>query len=253
MAVKTIYISKVGRDYKLSPHFSAWEMQCKDGTDKVLYSEELFGKLEELREYLGGDANDIHIDIISGYRTASHNAKPSVGGAKNSQHLYGTACDIRVRKGDKPFDAKLICCLCQTLGFKGVALINGTNVHVDMRASGTYRGDERKNYGNNIKNNNFYDEFGITRAQVEALRYVAPVEEPVEEEEEMTQEKFNQMMMNWLAEQAAKEPNEWSAEARKWAEENGIIKGTGAGMSYLAACTREQMVEFLYRMYKLGR
>ena len=69
----------------------------------------------------------------------------------------------------------------------------------------------------------------------------------------MTQEKFNQMMNVWLAEQAAKEPAEWSAEARKWAEENGIIKGTGAGMSYLASCTREQMVEFLYRMYKLGR
>ena len=113
MANKTLYVSKVGRDYKISPHFALWEMQCKDGTDKVLYSTELFEKLEELGAFLGWEARDIHIDIISGYRTASHNAKPSVGGAKNSQHLYGTACDIRVRKGDKPFDAKLICCLCR--------------------------------------------------------------------------------------------------------------------------------------------
>lgn len=86
---------------------------------------------------------------------------------------------------------------------------------------------------------------------------VAPAqpEEPgkVEEEEIMTQEKFNQMMNVWLSEKAEKEPSAWSEEARRWAEENGIIVGTGAGMSYLAACTREQMVEFLYRMYKLGR
>lgn len=252
MSVITAYLSKLGRDYKISPHFSLWEMQCKDGADKVLYSTALFEKLEELGAFLGWEAQDIHIDLISGYRTASHNAKPSVGGAKYSQHLYGTAADIRVRKGKSDFfDAKLICCICQDLGFAGVAIINNTNVHVDMRASGTYRGDERKNYGNNIKNNNFYDEFGITRAQVEALRYVAPEEDPIEEEEEiMTQEKFDQMMNNWIARQAAKEPSAWSAEAREWAEGNGIIVGTGAGFSYESYCTREQMVQFLYRLFQ---
>ncbi len=251
MSVKTVYVSKLGRDYKISPHFSLWEMQCKDGADKVLYSTELFEKLEELGAFLGWEAQDIHIDLISGYRTASHNAKPSVGGAKYSQHLYGTAADIRVRKGKKDFyDAKLICCLCQYLGFKGVALINSTNVHVDMRPSGIYRGDERKGYKNNT-GGDLFKYFGITKAQVEALRYVAPEKEPIEEEETMTQEKFNQMMNVWLAEKAEKEPSAWSAEARKWAEENGIIVGTGAGFSYESHCTREQMVQFLYRLFQL--
>lgn len=46
--------------------------------------------LEVLRESLGGKA----IGINSGYRSESHNK--SVGGATNSQHMYGTASDIRV-------------------------------------------------------------------------------------------------------------------------------------------------------------
>mgnify|MGYP002508364552 CR=1 FL=1 len=73
---------------------------------------------------------------------------------------------------------------------------------------------------------------------------------PEEEEEEMTQEQFNLMMNKWIAEQAAKEPGEWSKDAREWAEKEGIILGTGAGNSYQAPCTREQMIEFLYRLAK---
>ena len=127
-------------------------------------------------------------------------------------------------------------------------MINNTNVHVDMRPSGIYRGDERKGYKNT--GGDLFEYFGITQAQVDALRYVAPQEDPIEEEEEMTQEKFNQMMNVWLAEKAEKEPSAWSAEARKWAEDNGIIVGTGAGFSYESYCTREQMVQFLYRLFQ---
>lgn len=52
-------------------------------------------KLEELRYRLGGKP----IIINSGYRTPEHNRK--VGGAANSQHLYGRAADIVV-KGVSP-------------------------------------------------------------------------------------------------------------------------------------------------------
>lgn len=248
MAVKTVYVSKLGRDYKISPHFTLGEFQSKDGADKVLYSTELLALLEETREYLGGDAAKVTVTLNSAYRTAAHNKK--VGGATNSTHTKGYAVDAVFRRGGKVIPADLMCCLCQTLGFNGVAYISSSALHLDEYGR-IYRGDERKGYGGNV-GGDFYKYFGYSKDDMEALRYVAPEEDPIEEEEEiMTQEKFDQMMNNWIARQAAKEPSAWSAEARKWAEENGIIVGTGAGFSYESSCTREQMVQFLYRFFQL--
>ena len=243
MAIKTYYVSKLGRDYKISPHFKLREFQSRDGADKVLISDELLAKLEELRAYGG-----FVITINSGYRSAAHNKK--VGGASNSSHTRGLAADIKVKKDGSYVSAELICCLCQTLGFDGVAYINANSVHLDM-AGRTYRGDEREGYGNNV-GNDFYEYFGITKAQIEALRVRQDSEKPPKKEEakEMTQEQFNLMMNKWIAEQAAKEPGEWSKESRAWAEANGIVKGTGAGNSYGAPATREQVVEFIYRYAK---
>lgn len=264
MAVRTYSLKKQGRNYKVSAHFSLGEFASRDGADKVLVSDELLAKLEELRAYLGGDGVAT-VGINSGYRTVSYNR--SINGASGSRHTKGDAADVVCKQKGKRVSGKLICALCQTLGFKGVALNKGSgySVHLDMRPSGTYRGDERKGYSNNV-GGDFYKYFGITKAQVEALRYVPPkeekpvakpVEKPVEkpaekvEEKKMTQNEFNQMMNQWMAERAAKEPDEWSAEARKWAEENGIIVGTGAGYSYESYCTREQMVMFLYRLAEM--
>lgn len=243
MPVRTAYLSKLGRDYKISPHINLGEFASKDGADKVLYSTELLALLETLR----GEVFTVQLN--SAYRTAAHNR--AVGGASSSQHIYGTAADIQLKYKGEPLDARYVCCRCQSLGFAGVAYISSTSVHVDARPSGTYRGDERKNYRDNV-NNDFYTYFGLTKAEVDAyFAQFEPKEESIEEEETMTQNEFDQMMMNWLAEQAAKEPSAWSAEARKWAEENGIIVGTGAGFSYESSCTREQMVQFLYRLFLL--
>lgn len=250
MAVKTYYISKLGRDYKISPHFKLREFQSKDGADKVLISDELLAKLEELRAYLGGDGVAT-VGINSGFRTEAYNR--SIGGASGSRHTKGDAADVVCKQNGKRISGKLICALCQTLGFKGVALNKGSgySVHLDMRPSGTYRGDERDGYGNNV-GGDFYEYFGITKAQIEALRVRQEAEKPPKKEEakEMTQEQFNLMMEKWIAQQAAKEPGEWSKDAREWAEKEGIILGTGAGNSYQAPCTREQMIEFLYRLAK---
>ncbi|MGM9568003.1 MAG: D-Ala-D-Ala carboxypeptidase family metallohydrolase [Clostridia bacterium] len=231
------YISKVGRDHWISPHFTLAEMACKDGSDKVLYSTELMDKLEKLRAYGG-----FTVHINSGYRTPSYNKK--IGGASKSQHTLGTAADIIVKKDGQPVDARLICCLCQDLGFKGIARISWQAVHVDMRSSGSYRGDEYYGYGNNV-NGDFYRYFGMKKSMVEALK------DKKQEEEEVTQQQFNDMMNVWISQQAAKEPDEWSKEDREWAEANGIIKGTGAGYSYRSCCTREQMVAFLHRLYEM--
>lgn len=174
-----------GRDYKISPHFTLKEMACKDGSDIVFYSTELMAGLEALRAYVGGS-----VTITSGYRTAAYNRK--IGGASSSQHIKGTAADIIVKKNGDVIPAKLICCLCQSLGFSGIGFISNTAVHVDMRESGSYRGDERKGYGGNV-GGDFYRYFGVSKEQVEALRDV-PVTEPKQtsqEEEEMIYKTIN--------------------------------------------------------------
>ena len=73
---------------------------------------------------------------------------------------------------------------------------------------------------------------------------------PVEEEEEMTQEKFNEMMDNYLIELAKKEASPWSAEARAWCEANGIIKGDERGNKmYKKFLTREEIATLIYRLH----
>ncbi len=47
-------------------------------------------------------------------------------------------------------------------------------------------------------------------------------------------------------------PSEWSGEAVVWAEENGILYGDESGNYKLRdTCTREQLLVFLHRLYKL--
>lgn len=73
-----------------------------------------------------------------------------------------------------------------------------------------------------------------------------------EEEDIVTQEQFNAMMDTWLAQKATAAPSDSSAEARAWAEGNGILTGYSDGTKrYKAYCTREQMVILLNRLWKL--
>ena len=70
-----------------------------------------------------------------------------------------------------------------------------------------------------------------------------------EEEEDMTQDKFNEMMDSWLKEQAKKEPSSWSAKDRKWAESNGFINGDENGNKmYKKPITREEFVAVIHRI-----
>lgn len=65
----------------------------------------------------------------------------------------------------------------------------------------------------------------------------------------MTQERFNELMTNYLTELAEKDPNTWSADARTWAESNGYIKGDEKGRKmYKKFMTREEMIQVLYRI-----
>lgn len=77
----------------LSKHFKRKEFACKDGCGLGLndgdVNPELVEVLEDVREHFGKP-----VVINSGLRCETHNKR--VGGAPKSQHLLGTAADIRI-------------------------------------------------------------------------------------------------------------------------------------------------------------
>ena len=104
-------------------HFKVKEFACKH-CGEIKIDINLLVKLEELRRAIGNRP----IIINSGYRCPTHNK--NVGGAKNSQHLYGKAADIRVpnmspRTLEKFADT--------VFANGGVGMGGATIVHVDTR------------------------------------------------------------------------------------------------------------------------
>lgn len=89
---------------KISKNFSLEEFKCKDGSDipntALLNIVELARNLEVLRTAINKP-----ITITSGYRSPKYNAK--IGGVKDSQHLRGTAADIKV-SGMTPKEVALV-------------------------------------------------------------------------------------------------------------------------------------------------
>lgn len=79
---------------KLSDHFRVNEFACSDGSDAVFISPELVEILEKIRMHF---RKPVHIN--SAYRTAAKNK--AVGGAAQSQHMYGLAADVTIH-GVKP-------------------------------------------------------------------------------------------------------------------------------------------------------
>ena len=70
-----------------------------------------------------------------------------------------------------------------------------------------------------------------------------------EEDNTMTQERFDRLMEGYLARRAQLPPSAWSQPARQWAEEQGIIVGgSGGEKRYQSFPTREETVQMLYRL-----
>ena len=73
------------------------------------------------------------------------------------------------------------------------------------------------------------------------------------EEEEMTQEKFNELMNNYLAELAKEPADEWSREARQYCESQGLIVGDQNGNKmYRKFLNRQEIATILYRLAQMG-
>jgi len=113
-------------------HFNFSEFYSKDGSQfnggKVGAAtvkenvRRLMYKLEALRKKAG----NAPMTINSGFRSIAHNS--AVGGASNSQHLYGIAADVAV-SGKTPGQIRE---LAKTCGFSGIITYDTFN-HLDSR------------------------------------------------------------------------------------------------------------------------
>jgi len=162
MAVIT-YSNKTQGSVKVCKYITVKQMACKDGTDKVLISQELMAMIEKLYDLM----NCHHIDVSSGYRTPSHDR--AVGGNGKGQHTLGKAIDICFYNQQRTvISTKIVSCIAQDMGFTGIANINTnyTYIHLDVRSSGKYYGNEIKSTGNVTKD--FYSYYNKSKKEVQS-------------------------------------------------------------------------------------
>ena len=226
MSVITYSLKKDG-DKHLTKDFRVREFRCKDGSDKILIDTDLVNLLQQIR-----DAFDRAVTINSAYRTPTHNKR--VGGASNSQHVKGTAADIRVQ-GVPPFaiaawmEQHIKSVGKHACGYYPISLF----CHVDVRATKVLFQEFKKSKTRTVTSFGFGNKYESYLAK---------------KEEEMTQAQFDKMLDNYFARLAEKKPNDWSEEDRKWAEENKIIQGDPDGNKrYGSFITREEAAAMIHR------
>lgn len=93
------------KNYKLSKHFTLYELIRSDAAQKNgIYNIPNIYTINELRrlcEYILEPIRqqiDKPIIVTSGYR--SYKLNKFIGGAPNSDHVYGSAADVRLADGD---------------------------------------------------------------------------------------------------------------------------------------------------------
>lgn len=138
-------------------------------------------------------------------------------------------------------------CKIYNIDPNGYVMKNGVKVPTILCHADSYKLGLGSNHGDVL---HWFNRYGKTmndvRARVIELLQITNI--PIEEEEELTQEQFNNMMNNWIAEQAKKDASSWSADARQWAEKNGLVSGDTNGQKmYKKVLTREELIAVLYR------
>lgn len=138
-------------------------------------------------------------------------------------------------------------CKIYNINPNGYVMKNGVKVPTILCHADSYKLGLGSNHGDVL---HWFNRYGKTmndvRARVVELLQITNI--PIEEEEELTQEQFNNMMNNWIAEQAKKDASSWSADARQWAEKNGLVSGDTNGQKmYKKVLTREELIAVLYR------
>lgn len=177
-------------------------------------------------------------------------------GSCNNGWIQFEICEDRL-DNKKYFDAvyKEACEVCAYLckmyniNPKGTVNYNGIKVPTILCHADSAKLGLGSNHGDVM---HWFNRYGKTmndvRNDIANLMNSTPKVEIIEEEEEMTQEQFNKMMDNWIAEQLKKPGSDWSAADRKWAEESGLVGGDQNGnMMYKKFLTREEFVVVLHR------
>jgi len=223
----------------LSANFKVREFACKDGSDEILICQETVNILQAVRDYFGKP-----VTINSAYRTPSHNKK--VGGASASQHVKGTACDIRVSGVPSTAVAAF---LEANYPKHGIGLY-GTFVHVDSRGYKVYWKNSGSNTVSSFRLGTIYTKY---KAKTPVTTQPKPtvVATPVKKKEEdvVTYTDFKKFMEQYEAEKKKELPGSWSEEDRAWAITKGFIKGDGNGnYMWQDGVTREQLVAILHRL-----
>jgi len=124
-ALKKSHTNLISGRGTASPHFSFSEFTCKCGgkysdCERIHMLAAHINRLEVYRSKVG-----VPVAIVSGYRCPAHNK--AVGGATNSQHMYGSATDILGLRNSSWVRT------LQLFAGIGYRASNGTVVHVDSR------------------------------------------------------------------------------------------------------------------------
>lgn len=113
---------------QIAPHFSRHEFACRCGCGFDTIDAATLAILEQVRTHFGAP-----VIVTSAARCPDHNR--AVGGASNSQHLYGRAADIKVRNVDPRTVHEYV---ADTFPHASLGLYN-TFVHIDTRTDGPAR------------------------------------------------------------------------------------------------------------------
>ena len=102
--------------------------------------------------------------ISSGYRCEIYDKE--VGGNGKGQHTKGKAVDcVYYDKKGKIIPSKIVICLAYDMDiFRGIAYIDKNYLHLDIRSSGYYKGDET--VSNNSVWTNPYNYFKVSKKDV---------------------------------------------------------------------------------------
>ena len=151
--------------------------------------------------------------------------------------VYKEACEI----------AAYLCKLYNINPY-GTVKLNGVEVPTILCHADSHKLELGSNHGDVL---HWFKKHGKTmddvRNDVAKLMDITPIEE---DDDDMTQERFNEMMNVYLTQLAKQKPDNWSAEARAWSEENGIINGdTSGNRMYKKFLNREEIAAILYRLH----
>ena len=99
----------------------------------------------------------------------------------------------------------------------------------------------------------WWNRFGVTMDDFRNDVYKTIQSGYEQEEEELDQNTFNQMMNTYLSELATKPVDDWAKEAMEWAKNEGIYVGDGNSLMPRKFLTREEFAAVLQRVLEEGK